>query len=116
METPEDLDNKQNNFREFCQQTSLHGWQHIQRVHTVKGRIVWFSIVLASLAVASLFLATAAKDFVLRSVVTTIETTTAPLQVSSGKCGSKNQSEAEALSSNEKSDEAFFSLQKGKFV
>ena len=113
METPEDLDNKQNNFREFCQQTSLHGWQHIQRVHTVKGRIVWFSIVLASLAVASLFLATAAKDFVLRSVVTTIETTTAPLQVSSGKCGFKNQSEAEALSSNEKSDEAFFfSLQK----
>ena len=81
MDTPEDLDNKQNNFREFCQQTSLHGWQHIQRVHTVKGRIVWFSIVLASLAVASLFLATAAKDFVLRSVVTTIETTTGPLQV-----------------------------------
>ena len=88
MDTPEDLDNKQNNFQEFCQQTSLHGWQHIQRVHTVKGRIVWFSIVLASLAVASLFLATAAKDFVLRSVVTTIETTTAPLQVSWGKYGS----------------------------
>ena len=79
--TPEDLDNKKNNFQEFCQQTSLHGWQHIQRVNTIKGRVVWFSIVLASLAVASLFLATAAKDFVLRSVVTTIETTTGPLQV-----------------------------------
>ena len=73
---------KKNNFDDFCQQTSLHGWQHIQRVHTKQGRIVWASIVLASLAVASLFLATAAKDFVLRSVVTTIETTTASLQVS----------------------------------
>ena len=79
--TPQVIDNKKNNFQEFCQQTSLHGWQHIQRVNTIKGRIVWFSIVLASLAVASLFLATAAKDFVLRSVVTTIETTTGPLQV-----------------------------------
>ena len=73
---------KKNNFEAFCQQTSLHGWQHITQNHTVQGRVVWFSIVIASLAVASLFLATAAKDFVIRSVVTTIETTTAPLQVS----------------------------------
>ena len=47
-----------------------------------KGRIVWLSIVLASLSVALLFLTTATKDFANRAVVTTIETTTASLQVS----------------------------------
>ena len=68
-------------FSEFCQQTSLHGWQHIHRVNTNGGRAVWLGIVLASLAVASVFLTTAAADFATRSVVTTIETTTASLQV-----------------------------------
>ena len=68
-------------FSEFCQQTSLHGWHHITSVNTTKGRAVWLGIVLASLAVASVFLATATKDFATRSVVTTIETTTASLQV-----------------------------------
>ena len=43
---------------------------------------MWLGIVLASLAVASVFLTTATKDFVTRAVVTTIETTTASLQVS----------------------------------
>ena len=73
---------KKSTFSEFCQQTSLHGWQHIHRVNTRQGQIVWLSIVLASLAVASVFLATATKDFATRAVVTTIETTTASLQVS----------------------------------
>ena len=76
---------ERSNFSEFCERTSLHGWQHIHRVNTRKGRIVWLSIVLASLSVALLFLTTATKDFANRAVVTTIETTTASLQVSSKK-------------------------------
>ena len=78
---------ERSNFSEFCERTSLHGWQHIHRVNTRKGRIVWLSIVLASLSVALLFLTTATKDFANRAVVTTIETTTASLQVSSKKKG-----------------------------
>ena len=72
---------RKSTFSEFCQQTSLHGWQHIHRVNTRQGQIVWLSIVLASLAVASVFLMTATQDFATRAVVTTIETTTASLQV-----------------------------------
>ena len=68
-------------FSEFCQQTSLHGWQHIHRVNTYGGRAVWLGIVLASLAVASVFLTYSIGDFTTRSVVTTIETTTASLHV-----------------------------------
>ena len=74
-------DNSKSNFSEFCQQTSLHGWHHIHRIKSWPGRFVWLSIVLASLGVASVFLITAAKDFTTRAVVTTIETTTASLQV-----------------------------------
>ena len=77
---------ERSNFSEFCERTSLHGWQHIHRVNTRKGRIVWLSIVLASLSVALLFLTTATKDFANRAVVTTIETTTASLQVSLKNC------------------------------
>ena len=50
-------------------------------VNTRKGQFIWLSIVLASLSVALLFLTTAARDFTNRAVVTTIETTTASLQV-----------------------------------
>ena len=71
-----------NSFHEFCQQTSLHGWQYLGKGGGTKGKIVWLFIVLASLGVASVFLFTSAEDFVNRAVVTTIQTTTASLQVS----------------------------------
>ena len=29
----------QSTFSEFCQQTSLHGWQHIQSVDTAGGKL-----------------------------------------------------------------------------
>ena len=76
------LKSEKNSFSEFCEQTSLHGWQHIHRVNTRKGRIVWLSIVVASLSVSLFFLTIASIDFTNRAVVTTIETTTASLQVS----------------------------------
>ena len=71
-----------NSFHEFCQQTSLHGWQYLGKGGGTKGKIVWLFIVLSSLGVASVFLVTSAEDFVNRAVVTTIQTTTASLQVS----------------------------------
>lgn len=70
----------QSAFREFCASTSLHGWHHLNRNNS-HGKAVWLFIVVASLGVASVFLATAVEDFLNRSVVTTIETTTASLQV-----------------------------------
>jgi len=51
------------------------------QVSSANGRFAWLVIVLASLGVASVFLATAVIDFTRSSVVTTIETTTASLQV-----------------------------------
>ncbi len=52
-----------------------------EKVKSSNGKLVWLVIVVASLGVASIFLATAIVDFMDRSVVTTFETTTASLQV-----------------------------------
>ena len=60
---------------------SLHGWHHVYRVRKWYSRASWLSIVIASLSVASVFLTIALKDFTTKAVVTTIETTTASLQV-----------------------------------
>ena len=69
-------------FREFCSSTSLHGWQYLSQDKVKgKGKKIWLAIVIASLGVAFVFLFTAVRDFMVRSVVTTIDTTTASLQV-----------------------------------
>ena len=56
-----------------------------EKVKSSNGKLVWLVIVVASLGVASIFLATAIVDFMDRSVVTTFETTTASLQVRRGR-------------------------------
>ena len=66
--------------REYCEQTSLHGWYYIS-VHggRTAWRLVWTAIVLTSVGVASLFIYKAAEDFTKSTVVTTIHSTTEPL-------------------------------------
>jgi hypothetical protein len=45
------------NFRTFCNQTSLHGWQYIAQKHTSAWKhLFWFVIVLMSMGTASFFL------------------------------------------------------------
>ena len=81
-------------FNEFCETTGLHGWKYLTRVTKklifknnsaffgqVKsgGKILWLMIVLASLAVAAIFLHEAIQNFTSSTVVTTIATTTASL-------------------------------------
>ncbi len=61
----------------YCEQTSLHGWYYIAK--DKKFKIVWASIVLASVAVASLFIYKASEEFTKSTVVTTIQSTTVPL-------------------------------------
>ena len=68
-------------FRDFCSSTSLHGWQYLDGLDYSSGRYIWMVIVIASLGVASVFIVTAITDFINKFVVTTIDTTTASLQV-----------------------------------
>lgn len=76
-------------FTDFCRSTSLHGWQHLTEPHHLSrgvphgsGKYMWILIVVASIGVASFFLFTSVLDFTSKYVVTNIDTTTAPLNVS----------------------------------
>ena len=64
--------------REYCEQTSLHGWLYIASDKPF-WRNVWLTIVIASIGVASVFIYKAAEDFTRSTVVTTIHSTTEPL-------------------------------------
>jgi hypothetical protein len=69
-------------FNDFCRSTSLHGWHHLIETHQHRGVYMWIFIVVASIGVASFFLFTSVDDFTSKYVVTNIDTTTAPLDVS----------------------------------
>ena len=76
-------------FTDFCRSTSLHGWQHLTETPHLSrgvphgsGKYMWILIVVASIGVASFFLFTSILDFTSKYVVTNIDTTTAPLNVS----------------------------------
>ena len=83
------MDNIKSAFTDFCRSTSLHGWHHLtdtqgntRGVTKNGGRFMWILIVSASIGVASFFLFTSVDDFTGKYVATSIDTTTAPLHVS----------------------------------
>uniref|UniRef100_A0A0K2T6L2 Uncharacterized protein n=1 Tax=Lepeophtheirus salmonis TaxID=72036 RepID=A0A0K2T6L2_LEPSM len=65
-------------WREYCEQTSLHGWFYIGSDKSI-WRIIWLLIVAASIGIASIFIYEAVEDFTKSTVVTTIYSTTVPL-------------------------------------
>ena len=68
--------------REYCEQTSLHGWFYMTGGSGRGGRFwrfAWTLVVLASVGVASLFIYKASEEFTKATVVTTIHSTTEPL-------------------------------------
>ncbi len=68
--------------REYCEQTSLHGWLYMASNRTRRGRFwrfSWSLVVLASVGVAAFFVFWAAEEFSKATVVTTIHSTTEPL-------------------------------------
>ena len=81
------LDKVRKAFTDFCRSTSLHGWQHLSESPigppTIGRKYIWMMIVAASIGVASFFIFTSVTDFTSKYVVTNIDTTTAPLRVSS---------------------------------
>ena len=66
-------------FRKYCESTSLHGWQYIYR-GKAEWRLFWAGMVLSSVVVAFFFVFKQASEFTKATVVTTVDTTTAPLE------------------------------------
>ena len=59
--------------------TSLHGWQYIYTSTRTGWKFLWIFMVLSSVIVAFCFVITQTTEFRKATVVTTVDTTTAPL-------------------------------------
>ena len=66
-------------FRKYCESTSLHGWQYIYHSSQKGWRLLWMGMVLSSVIIAFFFVFKQTSEFTKATVVTTVDTTTAPL-------------------------------------
>lgn len=69
-------------FRIFCESTSLHGYNYLYQVNSSFLRIIWVIVILVMTGLAVRFLAVQTNDYFEAGIVTTIESSNAPLTVS----------------------------------
>ena len=71
----------QRNFVEFCGSISLHGYAYLVIVKPLFGKIIWSMIVTAMTILGATFLVTNTQEYIDSGMMTTIESSTASVQV-----------------------------------
>lgn len=66
-------------FNDFCQKTSLHGWQYLASAKSWSQIGFWTVVVLVSLAIGVAFIYHSTMEYVNSGTITSISSTTAPL-------------------------------------
>ena len=66
---------------EFCKSTSLHGYTYWYNADSVILKVAWAVVILAATCLGIVFLANQTKEYIDGRILTTIETSTAPLDV-----------------------------------
>ena len=83
IEEGEKVETNQNNlvqgFYQFCQQTSLHGWNYIQSESGIIRKTVWFILILFHYVIATVFIWKNFQEYSSATTITTIQSTTASL-------------------------------------
>ena len=69
-------------FKDFCESTSLHGYSYLYIASSICMKIIWIIIILLMTALGIGFVVSNTKEYLNANIVTTIETSTAPLDVS----------------------------------
>ena len=69
-------------FNEFCESTSLHGYNYWYNADSSILKVAWAFVILAATGLGMVFLANQTKEYIDGRILTTIETSTAPLDVS----------------------------------
>ena len=69
-------------FNEFCESTSLHGYNYWYNADSVILKVAWAVVILAATCLGMVFLANQTKEYIDGRILTTIETSSAPLDVS----------------------------------
>ena len=68
-------------FQQFCESTSLHGYNYLYMTSSVVFKIFWTSIILAMTGLAITFLVKNTNEYMKSNIVTNIESATAHLTV-----------------------------------
>ena len=71
-------------FNEFCESTSLHGYNYWYNSDSVILKVVWAVVILVATCLGIVFLVNQTKEYIDARILTTIETSSAPLNVSMG--------------------------------
>ena len=67
---------------EFCESTSLHGYSYIANVNSVALKIFWSTIIVCLTGIGIKFLIVNTQDYMKSRLVTGIDSSSAPLNVS----------------------------------
>ena len=72
-----------NVFKDFCDSTSLHGYSYLFIGNSIFLKIIWTIVILLMTCVGVMFLTNNTVDYLNARLVTTIESSSAPLKVKS---------------------------------
>ena len=76
--------NKMRRFKEFCKLTTLHGYSYLQCENdSIALKIFWLIVIMTLTSIGILLLVLNTKQFLEATTITTTETFSAPLNVSS---------------------------------
>ena len=70
------------NFKDFCESTSLHGYNYLHMTTSIALKIFWFIVITIMTGTGIWFLVKNTKDYMKSSIVTNIESTSGQLTVS----------------------------------
>ena len=68
--------------KDFCESTSLHGYSYLYIATSIFMKVLWVFVIVAMTALGIVFVVINTNDYLEANIVTTIESSTAPLEVS----------------------------------
>ena len=71
-----------NILKDFCESTSLHGYSYLYIATSIFMKVLWVFVIVAMTALGIVFVVINTNDYLEANIVTTIESSTTPLEVS----------------------------------
>ena len=69
-------------FKLFCESTSLHGYPYLYIANSIVLKILWSVVIIAFTCIGVGFVVSNTDDYLSSNIITTIDTSSAPLTVS----------------------------------
>ena len=69
-------------FRKFCESTTLHGYLYLKTENSIGLKILWTIVIIAFTCIGIGFVISNTDDYLSSSIITTLDTSHAPLTVS----------------------------------